>query len=368
MATVAERVQQRIDRGRTAQRREAQRFLRGNNPGTADIRLSTSDYLALAQDSRITAAMIAALRDPDQSGTRPLAPRLARYTHAAAAVVCQSGWEANIGLLQAITGPDIPVHVAECAHMSWRQAAVTATAPLHLFDDHDPGQLAEHIRTHGPGVIAVDAIDNTTGIRSPLTDLCDIAEATGSVLVVDESHSLGVDGPHGAGAVVALGLTQRIPFRTASLAKAFAGRAGLVTALDPDFARYFESVAYPAIFSSALRSHDIAGLAATLDVIQAADTRRARLREITHTVGNALTHIGFDSAGPGSHIVSIPAGTETDGLAVRAVLAAHGVAGTPFCSPATPRGRALIRLSLHAALTAGQIERIIDACERIHRR
>ncbi|WP_227981840.1 aminotransferase class I/II-fold pyridoxal phosphate-dependent enzyme [Nocardia spumae] len=367
MATVAERIRQRIDRGRAADLRDARLFLSADT-SAADIRLSTSDYLALSRDSRITGAMTAALLAPVESGTRPLARRLAGYMGAGAAVMCQSGWEANIGLLQVIAAPGVPVHIGEYSHMSWRQAAAAAGAPAHTFARNDPAELASRIHAHGPGIIAVDAIDNTTGARSPLAELCDVADETGSVLVVDESHSLGVDGPHGAGAVAELGLTQRIPFRTASLAKAFVGRAGVVTALDPDFAPYFESVAYPAIFSTALRAHDIAGLSAALDVIRAEDGRRTRLREIAHTVRNALIHLGSDMAGADSHIVALPTGTEAAGRAARAVLQAHGVIGAPFCPPATPRGRWLIRLSLHAALTAGQIERIITACEQVRSR
>ncbi|PSR65491.1 MULTISPECIES: aminotransferase class I/II-fold pyridoxal phosphate-dependent enzyme [Nocardia] len=366
MATVAERVQQHIGRGHAAEMREARMFLRGPGTAATDIGLSTSDYLALSGDRRITAAMSEALLTPIEPEPGPLARRLADYTHSATAVVCQSGWAANFGLLQAIAAPGVPIHVGENTHMSWRQAALAAAAPLHTFGHNDPARLAAQIRAHGPGIIAVDAIDNTTGTPSPLAALCDVADETGSLLVVDESHSLGVVGPHGAGAVVALGLTRRVPFRTASLAKAFVGRAGLVTALDPEFAPYFESVSYPAIFSSGLRSHDIAGLSATLEVIRAEDGRRARLCEIAHTVRKALARTGFDTAGVDSHIIAVPAGTEADGRAVRTILEAHGVLGAPFCPPATPAGRSLIRLSLHAALTAEQIGRIITACEQVH--
>ena len=73
----------------------------------------------------------------------------------------------------------------------------------------------------------VDAVYSTTGSVAPLEAYVEMAEATGSVLVVDESHSLGTHGPAGGGLVPALGLSERVHFRTASLAKAFAeiGRA-----------------------------------------------------------------------------------------------------------------------------------------------
>src|SRR5262249_50953188 len=156
------------------------------------------------------------------------------------------------------------------------------------FRHNFPGHLREEIRKHGPGIIAVDSIFGTNGSRSPLTQICDIADETGSVLVVDESHSLGTDGPYGAGTVVALGLTDRVPFRIASLATAFAGRAGFIAANNIDFVDYFKMESDPAVFSATLLPHDIAGLAATLEVIRVDEWRRIRLREISAVVRRAL--------------------------------------------------------------------------------
>uniref|UniRef100_UPI0005931DB1 aminotransferase class I/II-fold pyridoxal phosphate-dependent enzyme n=1 Tax=Nocardia jiangxiensis TaxID=282685 RepID=UPI0005931DB1 len=209
---------------------------------------------------------------------------------------------------------------------------------------------------------------STSGSHSPLTRLCEISEESGSVLVVDESHSLGIDGPCGAGTVVALGLVEQVAFRTASLAKTFAGRAGFIAVHDPDFVDYFRSASYPAVFSSALRSPDIAGLAATLDVVRNADQRRTRLDEISTAVRKALTANGFDLAGSDSHIISIPTGPDTHSLRVRDTLERHGVLGAPFCAPATPPDRSLIRFSLHAALNDQQIQRILLACSEVRDR
>jgi CAI-1 autoinducer synthase len=90
--------------------------------------------------------------------------------------------------------------------------------------------------------------------------------------VADESHSLGTHGPQGAGLVAQLGLSDRVHFRTASLAKAFAGRAGLITC-STKFKGYFLSASRPAIFSSCLLSHELAwfeaALAAELDAKRA---------------------------------------------------------------------------------------------------
>jgi CAI-1 autoinducer synthase len=138
--------------------------------------------------------------------------------------------------------------------------------------------LERQILRHGPGVVVVDSIYSTTGSIAPLREIVEICEAQGCILVADESHSLGTHGPNGEGLVVELGLAERVHFRTASLAKAFAGRAGFVTC-SRRFAEYFKSESNPAIFSSTLLPHDIHGLAATLGVIRQEGWRRERLRE-----------------------------------------------------------------------------------------
>ncbi|MQY17973.1 aminotransferase class I/II-fold pyridoxal phosphate-dependent enzyme [Nocardia macrotermitis] len=375
MATVAARVRDRVEHfhaERLNGARGTRPFLQGRRPTAEDVVLTGNDYLALADDPRIAEAVAAAF-----SGARPpqqcvdqgrLGDRLARYTHAGAGIVCQSGWDANLGLLQAIADPQTPVYVDEKAHMSLRQGAAMAAAPIHLFRHHEPDHLRVQIGEHGPGIVAVDAICSTSGSHSPLTRLCEVCEESGSVLVVDESHSLGIDGPCGAGTVVGLGLVEQVAFRTASLAKAFAGRAGFIAVHDPDFVDYFRSASYPAVFSSALRSHDLAGLDATLDVVRTADHRRTRLHEISAAVREALAALGFDLAGSDSHIVSIPTGPDTHSLQVRDILERHGVLGAPFCAPATPPDRSLIRFSLRATLTDPQIQRILLACSEIRDR
>ncbi|WP_198037004.1 aminotransferase class I/II-fold pyridoxal phosphate-dependent enzyme [Nocardia sp. BMG51109] len=376
MATVAERVQARIERFRSDRVTDAGgagRFLHGRPARPGDIVLTSNDYLALASEGRITRATATALgrdgeRSPADVHRKPLAHMLSEHMHAGSGIVCQSGWAANTGLLQAIADTETPVHIDEQAHMSLRHGAVGAGASVHTFRHNRPDHLRDQLHRHGPGIVAVDAIYSTSGGRSPLPELCDVADETGSVLVVDESHSLGIDGPHGEGAVAALGLADRVPFRTASLAKAFAGRAGFIAVRSPDFVGYFEQASYPAVFSSALRPHDIAGLAATVEVIRAAEDRRARLRGVADVVRKELGSLGFDLEGSDSQIVSVPTGPESRGLAIRSVLERHGVLGAPFCPPATPPNRSLIRFSLHAALSDADIDRIILACTEVRDR
>ncbi|WP_062348167.1 alpha-hydroxyketone-type quorum-sensing autoinducer synthase [Herbidospora yilanensis] len=378
----AARVRARVERfheARVAGEWGGRELFFGRSPEAGDVLVNSNDYLALAGDDRVAKSIADSLADGLGTlasgvyvhGDHPqlvLERDLAAHMHAPAGVLCQSGWDANLGLLQAISDAHTPVYVDQIAHMSLAAGARLAGAPLHVFRHNDLGHLRSRTDRHGPGVIAVDALYSTNGSHCPLREMCDLAEETGCVLVVDESHSLGTTGPLGAGMVVELGLAHRVHFRIASLSKAFAGRAGFVTATDPAFVPYFRLESFPAVFSSALPAHDVAGLSATLEAVRADEWRRDRLHQVSEWVRDEVAALGFDLEGSVSQIVALQTGTEWATIEVRELLEEHGVFGAVFAPPATPRDRALVRLSLHAGLGDDDVDRIIAACESVRDR
>jgi CAI-1 autoinducer synthase len=217
---------------------------------------------------------------------------------------------------------------------------------------------------HGPGVIVVDTVYSTNGSVCPLREIAEIAALRGCVLVADESHSLGTHGPNGEGLVVELGLTNRVHFRTASLAKAFAARAGFI-ACAAHFTDYFKFESLPAIFSSTLLPHEVAGLAATLDVIRTEGWRREKLRANAAYVRAGLDRLGYNLHDSQSQIIALEPGTEQQTILLRDALEERGIFGSVFCAPATPKNRSMVRLSLNSALKQQELDRILDACRDI---
>ena len=208
-------------------------------------------------------------------------------------------------------------------------------------------------------MVVVDSVYSTTGALCPLREIVEVAERHGSMIVVDESHSLGTHGPQGAGLCALLGLTDRVHFITASLAKAFAGRAGFFTA--PASMRYYVMISsFPNIFSSSLLPHEIAGLQATLGVIRRADDARRRLRVNTARLRLSLTDAGFPIHQGTEQIIALEAGTETAAMRLRDVLEEREVVGSIFCAPATSKNRAMVRLTLNASLTEAEMQHVED--------
>lgn len=351
-------------------------ILHGRTAEPDALHLSSNDYLSIARHPRIIEAMVNSLTNEGSStlmsgiflhGESPqldFEDELARFMKAEAGVLCQSGYAANVGLIQSIADDQVPVYVDMLAHMSLWEGIRSASAQAVMFYHNEPEHLERQILRNGPGVILIDTVYSTNGSICPLRDIAEIAGRHGCVLVADESHSLGTHGPNGEGLVVELGLEHQVHFRTASLAKAFAARAGFITC-SSSFSEYFKFESLPAIFSSTLLPHEVAGLAATLDVIEQEGWRRDKLRDNSEYLRAGLDQLGYNLNGSQSQIVSLESGTEPQTIVLRDALEERGIFGSVFCAPATPKNRAMVRLSLHTDLDKHDLDRILSACDEV---
>jgi CAI-1 autoinducer synthase len=338
--------------------------------------LAGNDYLCLAGEPALVGAQIAALRQSQgemlmsavflQEGSpqHRLEQKFARFMGAQDGILAQSGWAANVGLVQTLAGPGIPVYLDMQAHASLWEGVQSAGATAVSFMHNDIEHLQKQLQRHGRGIIIVDSLYSTNGSVAPLVEMVAIAERSGCVLIVDESHSLGTHGPHGAGMVAELGLGDRVHFRTASLAKAFAGRAGFITC-SSKFKGYFLSESRPAIFSSCMLTHELAWFDAAIDFVAQADDRRAALRGNARALRDDLSALGYNVSDGSEQIIALEAGPEPKTLALRKQLEQHGVIGAIFCAPATPKNRSLLRLTLNSGLDRAQLGRIVQACDDI---
>ncbi|GGB23162.1 hypothetical protein GCM10011505_00470 [Tistrella bauzanensis] len=344
----------------------------GRAPQAGSIMLANNDYLSLADDGRIIGALRAALDDVKtetfMSGVfvqfldaqSRYEREMAAFLGAEAVSLCQSGWAANDGLIQAIADAETPVYVDLYGHASLWQGIHSAGARPRPFRHNNMTHLASLIAKNGPGVILVDSVYSTSGDLCPLDKLCDLAEQTGCTLVVDESHGVGVFGPGGAGLVPAMGLEHRVHFRTFSLSKAMVGRGGIVAGTTRTL-EYFRYTSRPAIFSSTVLPHEIAGFHATLDAVRGDDHRRARLFANTAYLRSGLRDVGIDVGNSPAPIISLIGGFEPGTAQLRDRLEDHGIFGAVFCAPATPKGRSLVRLTVNSGLTHAELDRVINA-------
>jgi CAI-1 autoinducer synthase len=351
-------------------------IMHGRTPGPGAVMMVSNDYLNLANEPAIRQAQMDTLSATDNTavmsavflhGDNPqedFQNRTADWMAMESVLLSQSGYMANVGLIQAIGTPDTPVYIDMMAHASLWQGIQMAGLTARPFRHNSSKHLASLIKRSGPGIVVIDSVYSTNGSVAPVREIVEMAYAAGCVVIVDESHSLGTHGWQGSGIVAGLGLQPKVHFVTASLAKAFAGRAGLI-ACSERLSHFVQYNSLPAIFSSAVLPPDIAALAKTLELIKGADDRRAQLFENTDYLRRNLSALGYNVAISEAQIIALEAGHERQTIVLRDALEARGVFGSVFCAPATAAKRSLIRFSMNSGLSRSELDHVIDVCRTI---
>ena len=345
----------------------------GKAPGADSINLSSNDYLCLGSDSRLAEAQARFLKRASRSRfdhratrdrQRQVENKFAAFVGAEDAVLCQSGYVANDGLIQCLSGEGMPVYVDMFAHASIWQGASSGLARAIPFRHNSPRHLRSMIAQYGPGVVAVDAVYSTLGSICPCEERSEVCEETGSLLIVDESHSAGLYGPYGEGLVQALGLADRVHYRTLSLSKTFVSRAGLVVG-PKRVMDYFRANAWPVAFSSSMEDWEIDRIGAVLDIIKFEHAPRRRLFAMASRLREDLIDLGYNLDLDNSPILPLIAGPVSKTHQLRDALEDRGVFGAVFCAPATPKKRSLLRLSVHVGLTDSELSQVVETCREI---
>jgi CAI-1 autoinducer synthase len=348
----------------------------GKKPNRDSLMLQSNDYLSISKNPQIIEAQVISLKKKnrdavmsavflhDDSMQRNFESEMAQYVGYEKAILCQSGWSANVGLMQVIAAQNTNVYIDFFAHMSLWEGIKSSGARAIPFRHNSANSLEKLIKKNGKGIIVVDSVYSTTGDVSPLKDVADIASRHGCVLVVDESHSLGTHGPKGAGLVADLCITDQVHFITASLAKTFAARAGIVLC-SKLVADWFPYVSHPAIFSSALLPYEISGLKATLEVVKNSNQRRKKLTLKAKYLRDGLRGLGIPISSH-SQIISLEGGREEVTENIRDELEARNIFGSVFCDPATPKNRSLVRFSINSDVSTLELNQIISACEEFY--
>ncbi len=351
--------------------------LQGRSPRSGDIKVRSNDYLCLAGHPHIIESEIAALRagghgdsvsrvwvHHERDVIRDFEQRVATLMHAEDAVICSSGYTANVGLIQSFASRGSVVYLDMKAHISLHEGVVSAGAKPVLFRHNDAQSLDRALSQGGPGLVCVDALYSTDGNIAPLAELLDVCERHGAALVVDETHSFGTQGPDGAGLVVAMGLAHRVHFRTVGLSKAVASRGGIVVSSRRNI-EHFRYESLPAIFSTAVMQHEVAGFSAVLDVFHSEPWRRDRLHANHAYLKQGLDALGYNVSASKAQIIALEPGDIRQTTALRDALEKRGVFGAIFFPPATPEKRCLIRFTVNCGLTRQDLDRIIEVCADI---
>jgi 8-amino-7-oxononanoate synthase len=340
--------------------------------GRAGVDFASNDYLGLASDPVIAAAIAEAigrgvpvgaggsrLLRGNASEHEALEAKAAAFFGAEAALFFGSGFGANAALLSTLPQPGDLVVADELIHASVHEGMRLSRAHPVLVAHNDPEAVAHAIlnyRTHGGhGAIwiAVESVYSMDGDIAPLADLAAVAERYEAVLIVDEAHATGIFGPGGRGLCAPYeGRENVIALHTCG--KALGVEGALVTA-PRLIADYLVNRARGFIYSTAPSPLMAVAAAAAIDRIEAADDLRARLDALRAHAGRVLC-APLDLPAPQSPILPIILGNDRRAMAVAAALQDAGFDIRGIRPPTVPAGTARLRVTLTLNASAGDID------------
>jgi len=210
-------------------------------------------------------------------------------------------------------------------------------------------------------LMATEGVFSMDGVVADLTRICDLADAHDALVMVDDSHAVGVLGAHGRGTPELREVTGRIDILTGTLGKALGGASGGYTSGRREIVEWLRQRSRPYLFSNSLAPMIVATTLAALDLLEASDDLRDRLRHNSVRFRSALSSAGFVLSGADHPIVPVMLGDARLAGAMAERLLDHGVHVVAFSHPVVPQGLARIRTQLSAAHTDDDIDRAVAA-------
>lgn len=279
------------------------------------------------------------------------------------ALMFNSGYHANTGIIQALSVPGTIILSDRLAHASMIDGIRLGHAPYNRFHHNDLEHLGKCLeKSRGEGlrpVIVTESVFSMDGDVAPLKEIValrrDYPEA---ILYVDEAHGFGTRGERGLGVCEELGLIDDIDIIVGTLGKAGASEGAFAIASEP-LRSYFVNTARSLIFSTALAPATAAWSRLMIEKITEARPQRERLDNMADSLRKTLRDLGIDTGESSTHIIPIIIGDTCMAIQLSERLKERGVLALPIRKPTVPQGTERLRLSLSASLSDKDFNRLL---------
>jgi glycine C-acetyltransferase len=339
------------------------------------LNLSSNNYLGLTTHPRLKTAMIEATEQwgAGSGAVRTIAGtmtihedlerRLAEFKHTPASLVFQSGFTANLGVLQSLVKEGDVIISDELNHASIIDGIRLSKAERSIFKHRDMDDLERHLEKHRDKrvkLVVTDGVFSMDGDIAPLPAIVERAERFGALVMVDDAHASGVLGENGRGSVNHFGLDGRVDLQMGTLSKAIGVLGGYVAGAQPvrDFLIHR---ARPFLFSTSHPPGVAAACIAAIDVLLAEPERIDRLWKNTARFKAGLRRLGFDTGASETPITPVIVGKSAAAMELSDRLFKLGVFAQGIGFPMVPEGRARIRTIVTSVHTDAQLDRALEA-------
>jgi len=352
--------------------------------GKKTILLGTYNYMGMTFDPDVIAAGKTAL---DEFGSGTTGSRVLNGTYAGHracedalkdfyamdhAMVFSTGYQANLGIISTMAGKDDYIILDIDSHASIYDGCALGNAQIVPFRHNDVEALEKRLGRlpEGAGkLVVLEGVYSMLGDIAPLKEMVAVSKAAGAMVLVDEAHSMGFIGEHGRGVAEAQGVMDDVDFIIGTFSKSVGTVGGFCVSNHPKF-EILRLVCRPYVFTASLPPSVVATAATSIRKLMHGSNKRAHLWENSKKLHGGLKSIGFTlgTDEPQSAIIAVIMPDLERGAAMWEALLHEGLYVNLARPPATPANMTLLRCSLCAEHSSGQVDQILGMFEAAGRK
>jgi len=330
------------------------------------LNLCANNYLGLANHPEVVKAAREALVKwgyglasvrficGTQSLHKELEARLSAFLGMEDTILYSSCFDANTGLFETILNKEDAIFSDALNHASIIDGVRLCKASRFRYGNNNLVDLTNQLESAGEArrkLIVTDGVFSMDGYIADLPGICDLAEKFDSLVMVDDSHSVGFMGKTGRGTHEHHGVMKHVDIMTGTLGKALGGASGGYVGGRKEIVEFLRQRSRPYLFSNTLAPAIAAGSLKALDLLESSTELRDRLEENTSFFRKAMKKEGFQIL-PGEHpITPVMFGDATKAARFAEILLKKGVYVIAFSYPVVPKGMARIRTQVSASHT-----------------
>ncbi len=346
--------------------------------GEPCLAFCSNDYLGLANHPALIAAAHAgldrfgvgasasALLSGHSRVVEELETALAAFVGMPAALCFSNGYMANMGVIPALVGPGDAIFSDSLNHACLIDGARLSKADVSIYEHADMDRLEALLAKDSSRrkLILSDGVFSMDGDIAPLPDLVALCERYNAWLLLDDAHGFGVLGPQGRGSLAHFGLASRRVLYMGTLGKA-AGVAGAFVAGDATLIQWLLQRARTYVFTTASPPLLGSALMAALVLLESGDARQLHLRALIGQLRDGLADLPWRLLPSETAVQALI--VKDNGLALELMqgLREQGIWVPAIRPPTVPENTARLRISLSAAHTSEQVDRLIVALKTL---
>lgn len=303
----------------------------------------------------------------DLSLNEKLEKRLAFFKGQEAALIFNSGYNANLGVISALAKPEDVIFSDELNHASIIDGCRLSRARVVVFPHKDTEALEKKLKkssSDGRRFIATDAVFSMDGDLAPLPELVMLAERYDCTLIIDEAHATGTIGPGGKGLAAYYGLENKLPIIMGTLSKAL-GCFGAFIAGSQELRKYLINFSRSFIYTTALPPSVLASALQALTVLEEEPSLVEKLQNNAGYLREGLKKLDCRVNEYPTPIIPLIIGRAETALKAAELLRQEGLMVTAIRPPTVPPSSSRIRLTVMATHTREDLDFALNAFKKV---